>query len=145
LNKNKDRYNHSISVGNKMRAIALEMFPEDKIFSEDMFILGILHDIGYEFSNNPIDHATVGGEMLKRNNYRYWEEVFSHGQSTPKYNSIALDILNTADLLTDKKGNSVTVSERLSDVKFRYGEKSFQYLDFKKLAKKMGYCKQTNI
>ena len=48
-----------------------------------------------------------------------------------------MQLLNTADLHTDGKGNIVTVQERLNDVKERYGERSFQYLDFFALAKNL--------
>lgn len=133
----KDRALHSLSVAQKMKELAQEQCPGDIEFAQDMFSLGIVHDIGYEYAAIQTEHAEVGGNILKRVGYKYWQEVFSHGYSDATYDSLALRILNTADLSTDAKGNRVTVQERLDDVKARYGEDSFQYLDFLKLAQKL--------
>ena len=42
--------------------------------------------------------------------------------------SIEWLILNTADMTIDSKGNKVAVTQRLQDIKERYGEQSNQYL-----------------
>lgn len=55
-----------------------------------------------------------------------------------EYKSEELKILNAADLLTDSNGREITAQERLKDVKERYGEDSFEYIDFVKLAKELG-------
>lgn len=37
----------------------------------DCFVIGLNHDIGYEFVTNKIEHNKIGGEILKRNKYKY--------------------------------------------------------------------------
>lgn len=132
-----DRLHHSLGVANKMKALAEETYPDNEQFAQDMFTLGLLHDIGYRFTDKPEEHPEIGAGILKRNNYEYWREVHHHGKSGVSYHSEALNILNTADLMTDRKGNPVTVSERLNDIMERYGEYSNQYRDCKALAKEL--------
>ena len=40
----------------------------------DLYVLGFNHDIGYEYGNNS-NHAHIGGEILRRNNYKYWKKI----------------------------------------------------------------------
>lgn len=140
----KNRITHSLSVANKMREIALEIDPENTEYSQDMFILGVVHDIGYKFSDDKLKHAEVGGLILKNNNYKYWKEVYYHGKSDQKYNSQELRILNTADLSVDHTGKYVSVIERLNDIKNRHGEFSFQYLNSCKLAEELNLVNPIN-
>ena len=49
---------------------------------EDLFVLGLNHDIAYEFTEHGKDHNIIGGEILKRNNYKYWKEIYYHGRIT---------------------------------------------------------------
>lgn len=37
---------------------------------QELFVLGLNHDIGYEFGNNS-NHNIIGGKLLKENNYKY--------------------------------------------------------------------------
>lgn len=138
LGLDKKRVLHSLGVAKKMKNLANELFPENDEFANDMFILGLLHDVGYELTTAQEEHADVAGNALKINGYKYWKEVYFHGKSDAKFESEALRILNIADLLTDVNGNPTTVQDRLSDVKERYGENSFAYKDFQKLANKLG-------
>lgn len=128
---------HSLGVAKKMKMLTNELYPDNEEFVNDMFVLGLLHDVGYEFTSSQLQHAEVAGDTLEMNGYKYWKEVFYHGKSEVEYESEALRILNIADLLTDSNGNQTTVQERLRDVKERYGESSFAYKDFLKLANKL--------
>ena len=121
----KDRLNHSIAVARKMVEIGKEYNLTDEQLKE-LFLLGYNHDIGYEFCNNE-NHRIVGGNILKANNYRYWQEVYYHGEIDIEYSSIYLDILNKADMQIDKYGNDVGYDKRLEDIKTRYGEESNIY------------------
>jgi len=131
-----NRDKHSRGVAILMKELAEIEKPGDIDFAEDMFLLGFLHDIGYTICENLENHARVGGELLKRNNYVYWEEILHHGKLTTEYSSCALDILNRADLLVNHIGERVTVDERLKSVSERYGSTSPQYVDFVELANK---------
>ena len=126
-----DRLKHSLSVARKMIEIGKKYnLSEDEL--QDLFVLGFNHDIGYEFENNS-NHAYIGGEILKRNNYKYWQEVYYHGNIHSEYKSLYLKILNIADMQVDKYGNDVGFNKRLEDIKNRYGEESKVYKDSKKL------------
>lgn len=83
-------------------------------------MLGFNHDIGYEYSENGKNHNKIGGEILKSSGFKYWREVYYHGEITQEYSSQYLDILNCADMQIDKKGNDVGFEKRLEDIKNRY-------------------------
>lgn len=126
-----DRLNHSIAVARKMIEIGKECnLSDDEL--KDLFVLGLNHDIGYEYGNN-LEHAHIGGDILKRNNYKYWKEVYYHGNINSEYTSLFLEILNKADMQIDNYGNDVGYDNRLENIKRRYGEKSKAYNDAKHL------------
>ena len=93
----------------------------------DLFTLGIVHDVGYQFGTSAM-HQKNGGLVLKKNGYRYWQEVYYHGIIQNEYTSLYLDILNQADMQIDKMGRDVGYTGRLEDIKSRYGETSKVYL-----------------
>ena len=66
-----DRLNHSYAVGKKMIQIGKELKLEEKELN-DLFLLGLNHDIGYEFTKSGINHNKIGGTILKNNRYKYW-------------------------------------------------------------------------
>lgn len=123
----KDRLKHSISVARKMVEIGKEYCLSDEEIKE-LFVLGYIHDIGYEFFADNIEHNIIGGEILKNNGYKYWKEVYYHGNPDTDYNSLFLKILNMADMQIDKYGNDVGYEKRLEDIKSRYGENSKPYI-----------------
>ena len=126
-----DRIKHIFGVARLMKQFCIENNFDEK-YCEEMFSLGMLHDIGYEFSEHA-DHNFVGGELLKRQNYKYYNEVMFHGVPDSTYSSKELDILNFADMHIDGKGNFVSFDERLDDIKNRRGEKSDAFINSKKI------------
>ena len=122
-----DRLKHSIAVARKMVEIA-----KSKNLSEadikSCFIIGFNHDIGYEFTNNSVKHNQIGGLLLKNSNFKYWKEIYYHGEINSEYKSILLDILNQADMKIDKYGNDVGYDKRLAEIKNRYGKDSEVYM-----------------
>lgn len=44
---------------------------------------------------------------MKASSYKYWQEIYYHGEITSEYHSMYLDILNQADMQIDKYGNDV--------------------------------------
>ena len=64
-------------------------FPNKK---EELYTLGLLHDIGYLFGSS--DHNIIGGNFLREQQYKYWKEVYYHGIPHPSYSSRILDELN---------------------------------------------------
>ncbi len=62
-----DRLKHSLAVARKMEEIAKVLgLSEEEI--NDCFVIGLNHDIGYEFVTNKIEHNKIGGEILKEIN-----------------------------------------------------------------------------
>ena len=127
-----DRLNHSLAVANKMVEIGKDLNLKESDL-KDLFVLGYNHDIGYEFCNDNIKHNIIGGEILKNSEYKYWKEVYHHGNPDAEYSSLFLKILNMADMQIDKYGNDVGYKERLEDIKTRYGADSMQYTNSKKI------------
>ena len=121
-----DRLKHSYAVAKKMMKIAKEYnLSEEDIMN--CFLIGLNHDIGYEFASNWLNHNKLGGQILRNNGFKYWQEVYYHGDIDCTYDSIFLDILNKADMQIDKYGNDVGYDKRLEDIKDRYGKDSIIY------------------
>ena len=127
-----DRLKHSISVARKMVEIGKNYNLKEEELNK-LFLLGYLHDIGYEFNDKTLEHNKLGGNILKENNYPFYNEVYYHGEITDEYSSLYLDILNSADMQIDKYGNDVGYEKRLNDIKERYGSSSLIYNKCKKL------------
>ena len=123
-----DRLKHIMAVARIMKEVA----PTVGLDPEEMFTLGLLHDIGYEFGSSE-EHHTVGARMLEKQNYKYAKEVLYHGKPDVGYTSLALDLLNYADMHTNKKGEYVEFEDRLEDIKNRRGENSPHYQNSKKI------------
>ena len=116
-----DRKKHSWAVAElmKQRAIELNMTTQQ---AEELYILGFLHDIGYEFAEpkNYEKHEIIGGGVLKSQGYKFWKEVYYHGVANSPYKSEYLDLLNWADMHIDSEGNYVSFDERLEEISKRY-------------------------
>ena len=122
-----NRWQHILGVARKAKMLAEKLKTNDTQYAEDMFLLGIMHDLGYEFMESNASHAAVGGEILKRNNYRYWQEVSLHGDETVENMSDELFILNCADMSTGPNGEDFTFDERLKEIAQRFGEDADAY------------------
>lgn len=122
-----NRWAHILSVARKAKTLALKLKKNDEKFAEDMFLLGMLHDMGYEFNQSNQGHAQVGGEILKRNNYKYWQEVALHGDEKVTKMSDELFLLNTADMTTGPNGEDFSFEGRLDEIASRFGKESSAY------------------
>jgi HD superfamily phosphodiesterase len=118
------RWQHILGVARKARSLAACLRPDDTQYQEDMFLLGMLHDFGYEFSKINTEHAHTGGQILKRAGYRYWREVFLHGDDLLEHMSDELFILNLADMTTLPDGKPCNMEERVKEIANRYGKGS---------------------
>ena len=59
-----DRLKHCLAVARLMYEMAVEKgWQESKC--QEMFLLGYVHDIGYEFSEEQLNHPIVGARLLK--------------------------------------------------------------------------------
>lgn len=97
-----------------------EEFSEQE--ANELFALGLLHDIDYQFLDEKdySKHEQVGGEFLKNQGYKYWQEVFYHGVANSSNKSKFLDVLNWTDMHIDSVGNFVSFDGRLKEISERY-------------------------
>ena len=116
---NENRWQHILSVARLMKEKASKLGLDE----EEMFTLGMMHDIGYEFDES-VAHNRTGGNMLEKVNYKYHKEVYYHGDIEADYKSLELDLLNYCDMHIDGKGNFVSYEDRLKDIAIRRGENS---------------------
>ena len=121
------RWQHILGVARKAKILADKLKPNNVQYAEDMFLLGIMHDLGYEFMESNASHAAVGGEILKRSGYQYWQEVALHGDETVDDMTDELFILNCADMMTGPKGEDFTFDKRLKEIAQRFGEDADAY------------------
>ena len=125
-----NRYKHIRGVAELMAKMA----PKGK--ENEMFLLGMLHDIGYLYQ--PKDHNFCGGHLLKEQGYKFWQEVYWHGvpdADEKGYCSAELDLLNAADMQVNGAGEQVSYAERLDDIALRYGKTSAQYIMAEKMVR----------
>ena len=132
-----DRLKHSIGVARKIVEIGKE-YSLNEADLQKLYILDYNHDIGYEFSEDKLEHNIIDGNLLKDNGYEYWKEVYYHGNTNTEYESLFLKILNMADMQIDKYGNDVGCEKRLADIENRDGISSIQYLNSKAIVAKVG-------
>ena len=127
-----NRVKHIMAVARVMKENAYRLGLDE----EEMFTLGMLHDIGYEFGDGETHHI-VGAKMLQKQNYKYYKEVLYHGIPTTEYSSKALDLLNLGDMSVNRKGEVVGFEARLEDIKSRRGEDSVHYRNCKKIVDRL--------
>ena len=122
-----NRLHHILGVARKAYELAINMGYGEG-YARKMFMLGWCHDVGYEFSEDPSEHAKVGAEMLRMLKDESAPYAVEHHGLYAEHETPGWKILNMADMLIDSKGNEVSVSKRLDDIKERYGEHSNEYL-----------------
>ena len=116
-----NRYKHCHSVGKKMYAYAKERLGWDEERCQKMFVLGVLHDIGYELDGSVYGHGTILANILK--GYEFADEIDKH---CVLHESISeeLALLYYADATVDGQGNWCRYEERDADLISRYGTDS---------------------
>lgn len=118
-----DRLHHIIGVARKAYQLAKEEGHNEE-FCRRMFLLGFLHDIGYEFSEWGNEHPKIGAEMLTdfaQNQDRCIDAVREHGEPLNEMSDESR-ILNMADMLIDFTGTEVDIKTRLNNIKLRHGD-----------------------
>ena len=111
---------HSLGVSRLMYRLA----PDIGLSSEEMSLLGWLHDFGYMLGA-PDAHARTMGCLLSVQGYSHAGAVARHGDLELIDWSRPEDILlNGCDMSIAGDGHLVSFSERLSDVANRWGEQS---------------------
>lgn len=128
-----NRIKHSLGVARRCYEIAKKLgFSEAE--ARNMFLLGYVHDIGYEFGDNR-SHPIIGSEILRNSNYKYDREIAEHSSNVGDRASLELLILQKADMTVDGTGNVCSIEKRLDTIKEKYGDKSKMFLDAELVAK----------
>lgn len=142
---------HSLGVARKAYAIAKER-GHDEGYARKMFVIGLLHDAGYEFSATGKGHAEISGEVLSmlaeeetvktdpvlRNAVN---AIATHGNPDAEQTEEWL-ILNAADMQVNGYGQDVGYELRLKDITDRYGPDSEEA---RKSARVVSIVKEHNI
>lgn len=125
------RIQHMIGVARKCYQLAKEKYNMSEEDSRKYFVMGILHDIGYEFTEKRSEHPFVGADILDSLTIQDITDINDairhHGKCLQYEYTDADYILNEADLTIDSRGNAVSMEQRCDDIKERYGEDSRQY------------------
>lgn len=127
----KNRLNHIYKVAKLMEKKASKL----NLNANEMFLLGLLHDVGYEIDKT--NHEFAGGEFLKTQNYKYAKEVEFHGVPNCNYSSTALDLLNWCDMHINFYGEFVSFKKRLDDIASRHNKNSLIYKNAEILIKEL--------
>ena len=117
------RLKHMGGVAQRAADIALGL-TRDQDFAEEMFVAGLLHDVGYAFSGAD-RHGVAGGKVLERCGYKYSPAIARHGNGVSL--SLAEAIINLSDMTTSKDGRQTSMEERLAEIEKRFGADSRQY------------------
>lgn len=136
-----DRMMHILSVARQSYQIAKNKYELEEEDCRKAFVIGFLHDIGYEFSENNLEHPEVGRALIKETLGVELSEIEKHGDPDAEQ-TLFLSILNEADMTVDSKGNVVSVEERLQDIVSRYSEDAIEYLRPLALAKKLNLIEE---
>ena len=131
-----DRMQHILSVARQCYQIAKNKYQLSEEECRKAFMIGFLHDVGYEFSETNLEHPAKGKELIQQTLGVELPEIQEHGNPDAEQ-TLYLSILNEADMTVDSKGNVVSVEERLIDIKSRYSEDAIEYLKPLQLAKKL--------
>lgn len=111
---------HALGVARACYIIAREHYRMSIDDAKKVFLLGWLHDVGYEFASTVAEHAKVGADLAELIGFEYSEEIRHHGISQELFHSDVLDILYAADILVDAHGEFVTIEDRLDDISARH-------------------------
>lgn len=135
-----DRLRHMLGVARKCYSLALKDGKTEEV-ARTYFVMGLLHDIGFEFTDDVSDVSKVSYDVLqylsmKNSGLFRWslvqKAIKEQGQPFSKMyhtDNDKLRILNEAEMLIDSKGNEVNTEEKLEDIKELYGEDSRAYID----------------
>lgn len=124
-----NRLHHLLGVAKKCYELAKERGHNEE-FCRKMFLLGFVHDAGYEFSKSTKEHEEISAQMLQ---YLGLDENSHEVQAIKHHNSFLSRsneewlILVEADMTTDNAGNPISVMARLDSIQDIYGDYSEEY------------------
>ena len=142
-----NKLKHSVEVARNCVKLGKELGLSQSTL-DALFVMGFLHDIGYETLDK--DHITEHPQRSYEMITNFVQEVDNvlpaikrHGRCYDNM-SVYDYILNYSDLVTNHKGENVTIAERLESIKQFHGENSEHYQHSKSQAKALITYKQSN-
>lgn len=127
------RLDHTIAVARKCYDLAKNEYGMSEMDARKMFLMGFLHDMGYEFSEGTEEHPHVMGDILESLSEQDKNDIVfairTHGKPKKFLGTYNQAILNEADLTINHLGEEVSMQERCEDIRKRYGDTSHQYLN----------------
>ena len=118
-----NRLSHMGGVAQRAADIALGL-TGNADFAEEMFVAGLLHDVGYAFAYAKT-HGVAGGKVLERCGFKYEDAISRHGNGASL--SLVEAVINLADMTTSKTGVQVSMEDRLAEIENRFGAASREY------------------
>lgn len=131
-----NRYKHCYGVGKRMYAYAKYNLHWSEKRCCEMFVLGNLHDIGYELDPDAFEHDWILASVLS-GTYKYSNEIKYHSKYQTVYDSAELRLLYFGDMTVDGAGNWCTLEERMEDLGKRHGVNSDVYIASLEIANKL--------
>ena len=126
-----NRLEHSIGVARKCYELAKTEYEMSEEQARKMFLMGFIHDMGYEFTEDSTQHPNVMGSIMDSVSIKDWHEILfaiqTHGKPQKFIGTPEQAILNEADLTVNHTGDSVSFEERCENIRHRYGNQSHQY------------------
>lgn len=130
------RLAHMNATANRAYEIAKTVFGKSENKARQLYVLGLLHDVGYAF--DPDDHAHAGGSVLISLGVEI-DAVYDHGDPTVGFMDDELLIVNAADMTTSPTGAPMRMEDRLRDIGDRYGADSPQLACARAVADRIKY------
>lgn len=131
------RFRHCHNVGLKMYSYAKNVLKWNENRCKDMYLLGLFHDIGYEFNGDSFKHDEEMSEALFRNGYRYYLEIKYHSCIQDIYDSDEMRLLYFGDMTVDGTGHWCSFEERMNDLEKRHGKNSKKYIESERIVNKL--------
>lgn len=125
-----NKINHMLGVARRCQEIAEKQGFDDEM-QNACFVMGLLHDIGYEHCSkkNMTDHPEESRIMIcdfLNHKDSVLDAIGDHGTKYENLSTMDM-ILNLADLTIDYSGKTVTIDKRLEDIKQTHGETTTHY------------------
>ncbi len=104
--------------------------PKYGLDPNEMYTLGLLHDIGYIYEGWH-EHEEKGAELMRSMGYKYADEIGQHGIDIKPDTKLSKEamLLIAGDSVVDFFGNIGTYESRRHDIETRYGDDKDFWLD----------------
>ena len=129
----KERILHCKGVGDFMYCYA-KVHNWSKCNMKKIYVLGILHDIGYIENHAGVHHSEKGVEILQQMNVNeHWLDLIQNHGHYIKLPSKELELLWLADMCIDRNGQFEGYENRYASILSRYDENDPRLNDVSKI------------